>query len=281
MKRRRWSKQDERRLRELYPTHTQKQCAALLARPCGSIKTKIAKLRLAKRSRRIWLPAELRTLRKRFADLPSKQVAKILGRPRHAIEGKARKLGLRKSAAYLASPAACRLRRGDKVGWAHRFRKGVAPWNKGLRRPGWFAGRMRETQFKKGQRSRNWVPVGTVTPNADGYLRIKISDAPEPPGQRGANSPNWKFVHRTVWEEAHGPIPVGHRIWWKDGDHTNCALANLELLSDAEHMARTTIHNLPPEVKKAHQAVGALRRQITWVRKKGERSGQEQAAGLA
>jgi hypothetical protein len=85
------------------------------------------------------------------------------------------------------------------------------------------------------------MPVGTVKPNADGYLRMKVSDFPEPPGERGANSPNWKFLHVMVWEDAHGRIPKGHRIWWKDRNHKNCALENLELLSDKEHMARTTI----------------------------------------
>src|SRR5207253_2069672 len=137
---------------------------------------------------------------------------------------KARKLSLDKSPGYLRRFA--RLQPGHHHGKATQFPKGHAPANKGLRRPGYSVGRgrMQETQFKKGQKPGNWLPVGTVKPNADGYLQIKISDAPEPPDAKGANSPNWEFVHKRVWEAAHGPIPEGYRIWWKDGDRTNCAL---------------------------------------------------------
>jgi HNH endonuclease len=117
---------------------------------------------------------------------------------------------------------------------------------------------MRETQFKKGQVSRNYLPIGTVRTDADGYLRRKIAD-----GVGGFGNPKvWEFVHRRVWIEAHGPIPRGYRIWWKDGDHANCSLENLELLSGPEHMARTTIHTLPHALKEVIQLNGALKRKI-------------------
>lgn len=96
--------------------------------------------------------------------------------------------------------------------------------------------------------------------NGDGYLVRKISDLPN--NGRGALDRNWEFVHKRVWEDAHGPIPKGHRIWWKDRNHSNCALENLELLSDKEHMKRTTIHNWPPDLKHAIMMAGALRRKI-------------------
>ncbi|MGB2633890.1 MAG: HNH endonuclease signature motif containing protein [Candidatus Acidiferrum sp.] len=124
----------------------------------------------------------------------------------------------------------------------------------------WSRGRMRETQFKKGQRSQNYLPVGTIKANWDGYLRIKVSDIPH--NGAGAHDKNWEFVHKRVWEAAHGPIPKGHRIWWKDGNHENCALENLELLSDKEHMARTTVHTLPKDLVEVIQLKGALKRRI-------------------
>jgi len=40
---------------------------------------------------------------------------------------------------------------------------------------------------------------------------------------------------------------MGLYIWWKDGNHRNCALENLELLSGADHMARTTVHKVSPK----------------------------------
>lgn len=215
-----------------------------------------------------WTSVDNDYLRRAYPDQPSIDIAKKLGRSKSSVYGQATKLGLKKSAAYLA--AKCRLQPGSTIGAAFRFDRGHVPANKGLRRPGYSKGRMQETQFKKGGRPRNTLPVGTIKADADGYLRIKVGDAPEPLGRKGARSPNWQYIHKRVWEAAHGPIPPGHRIWWKDRDHANCALDNLGLLTDQQHIARTTIHNLPPELKQVIQLKGALKRVIR--RKAGERA---------
>ena len=47
-----------------------------------------------------------------------------------------------------------------------------------------------------------------------------------------------KTMHRWVWEEAHGPIPLGYVIHHKDGNKKNNALDNLEMLTREEHNAR-------------------------------------------
>jgi hypothetical protein len=218
---------------------------------------------LDKKRRHRWIETEEQLMRDKYPHRPGHEIASELGIELQHVYGKAHRMGLEKSEDFKASPMASKLRRGGNIGAAFRFPKGHVPANKGLRRPGYGVGRMRETQFVKGQRPRNYLPVGTIQPNADGYLRIKISDAPEPPGQRGAKSPNWEFVHKRVWEAAHGPIPKGHRIWWKDRNHSNCALENLELLSEKDHMARTTIHTLPPEIKRAITALTSVKRVIT------------------
>lgn len=36
-------------------------------------------------------------------------------------------------------------------------------------------------------------------------------------------------LNRVVWEEAHGPVPAGFEVCFKDGNKDNCALENLEL----------------------------------------------------
>lgn len=205
-----------------------------------------------------WSADEKEFLCLTFPDLPTVEIAAALRRSISTVYGQAYKLGLHKSAAYHASPEACRLRRGDKIGAAFRFLPGHVPANKGTRRPGYAPGRMRETQFRKGGRSANYLPIGTQRVDSDGYLREKIADGLGGFGNRNV----WAFVHRQVWEAAHGPIPEGHRIWWKDGDRMNCALDNLEILSGAEHMARTTIHNLPPALKGAITAAAALKKAI-------------------
>ena len=181
-----------------------------------------------------WTADELGRLRALYPVQSNRKVAELLKRSVFSINGAASTLGLRKTEEYLQSPEACRLRRGQpRPGVATQFQKGQAPANKGLRRPGWFRGRMRETQFRKGQRSgmaaKNWKPIGTVLADTEGYLRIKVRDAvygAEPTGF--GNTSVWPLLQRHVWEQQRGPIPSGHVIAFKNGNRQECAIENLE-----------------------------------------------------
>ncbi len=215
--------------------------------------------------KRLWSAADDRWLRKRYPHESTQKLATELRRTLKAVYARAKNMGLHKTDEYLDSPAACRLRRGDNVGAKFRFQKGHVPANKGLRRPGYAPGRMKETQFKKGQRNgvaaQRYMPVGStrviVDSGGKGYLYRKIADTPNVPWTR-----NWIPEHRRVWEEANGPIPRGHVLAFLNGDRTDIGLWNLECVSRREWMARHTIHTLPPELKNTIQLLGALHRQI-------------------
>ena len=202
-----------------------------------------------------WTAAEISRIKAEYPDTRTSDLAAALGVPAARVYAMAKKLGVSKSAAYLASPAACRLRRGDEVGKRFRFPKGHVPANKGMRRPGWSPGRMRETQFRKGQRGRNWMPLGSERINSDGYLDRKVQDTGYPPT-------DWRAVHILLWEQHHGPVPAGHKVVFRNGNKRDVRLDNLELLSNAEMMRRNTIHRYPEEVKKAMTARGTLVRAI-------------------
>lgn len=85
-----------------------------------------------------WPPEDIALLAREYPDTQTVKIAAALGRTLGQVYRKARALGLKKSEQYLASPAACRLRRGDNIGAAYRFKKGGLTWNKGLQ--GWTAG---------------------------------------------------------------------------------------------------------------------------------------------
>lgn len=178
-----------------------------------------------------------------------------------ATYSRARSLGLAKSAAYLKGPNSGRLSAGARVriGARTRFPKGHVPANKGLRRPGWFRGRMRETQFKRGERrgvaARLYKPIGTERVSKDGYLERKINDGL--PLQR-----RWRPAHLVLWESVHGPIPRGHALAFCNGDKTDIRLDNLELITRRALMARNTVHTLPKPLALTIQLMGALNRQI-------------------
>lgn len=208
-----------------------------------------------------WSDVELRLLRDHFADSRTDDLARALGRPYGAVAQKAANVGLRKSEAYLASPAAHRL---DGVkGMGTRFEKGLVPWNKGKE---WRAGgRSIETQFKPGRaahESRNYVPIGSLRLSKDGYLQRKVTDDP-----RLVPARRWVGVHRLVWEAAHGPVPPGHVVVFKEGkrsaDPSAITLDVLELVTRQQLMRRNSYHtNYPPEVARLIQLRGAINRQI-------------------
>lgn len=206
-------------------------------------------------SHRIWEPWELEFLHTTYASVSTKELAGRLRRSVNAIYGRAALMGLHKSAEYLALPDACRLRRGDKVGEGSRFARGHVPANKGLRRPGWCPDRMAETQFKPGARPHTWKSIGSTRLTNDGYQQRKISDTGYPPR-------DWVGEHTLLWEKAHGPIPKGHALIFKDRNKSNICLDNLELITRRELMRRNTIHNYPPELVDVIRLGAALKRQL-------------------
>lgn len=185
--------------------------------------------------RRAWTSADDALLRRHYAYATAANLARLLDRTDTAVKLRAQKLGLRKSAAYMTLQAG-------------RFRPGHRPTNAGLRRPGWAPGRMSETQFKPGRPAalaRNYQPIGSLRITKDGILQRKITDDPAlAPARR------WRAVHTLVWEAAHGPVPPGHLVVFRQGCRTTDSDAitpdRLEIITRAENMGRNSIHTRYP-----------------------------------
>jgi hypothetical protein len=202
-------------------------------------------------TRRPWTDAERAVVRARYADTPTVRLAAELGRPLKSVYTLADRLGLAKSREYM------RERHGTHAvtaGVATRFQPGIVPWNKGVSyQPG---GRVRETQFKPGNRPHGWVPIGSYRINGDGYLDRKVADD-------GRGPRDWVAVHRLVWIEAHGPVPADHVVVFKPGRRTTelaaITLDAVECITRRELLNR---NRMPPELQKLVQLRGALTRQI-------------------
>ena len=210
-----------------------------------------------KQRRRLWSDRELARLRELYPRKSTKAVARALNRPLPSVNKQAFIMGLKKDPEYLG-PMLRRMSRKLAVhGAPFRFPKGHVPENKGTRRPGWAPGRMRETQFKKGHVSARWDPeiyqVGALRVNADGYIDMKIKDGPRA----------WRQLHYILWEDAHGRVPKGRILRFKDGDKLNVDLANLELISRRENRLRNCIHRMYPKpLTLAILTLGQLKRRI-------------------
>ena len=273
-----WTSADESKLREVYATTKSEQLADMFGRSKKAVNSRAKVLGLQKAighgGKVAWTRKMDQQLRKLYPETLTRLLAPRLGVSRLAAHQRAAKLGIRKTAAFTERT----LREcGVQVrtsGAPHRFPKGHIPANKGLKMPGWGPGRMKETQFKKGQVSINTMPMWSFR-WVDGYLMLKTGKRHAPPSDR------WEYVHRLIWEQANGPLPhwTVARIWWKDGDHANNALSNLELVGAKDHMARTTVHTLPAPLPQLIQLAGALKRKIRSREKK--LNGEEHIAGSA
>lgn len=127
------------------------------------------------------------------------------------------------------------------------FEKGHTPHNKGLH-TGSYPG-MVATQFKKGGVPHNRRPVGSERVTRDGYLERKTAE------------PNvWRLVHVLNWEEAHGPVPAGHAVIFKNGDRTNPDVSNLMLVTRAElaRMNQKGLISANPEQTEVGQNIARL-----------------------
>lgn len=189
-----------------------------------------------------------------YATASTASIAQHIGHPAASVYRLANKMGLRKSEAYLATAASGRMGKGSTLGASTRFQKGHATHNKGKRMPEHIRAKVARTWFAKGN-----LPHNT---KEDGYTSIR----------KDSSGRHYIFIrtalgvhvhlHRKLWTDAHGAVPKGHCIAFRDGDSMNCTLENLECITLAERMSRTTIHNYPPDMRKAMRVLGKLRKTI-------------------
>ncbi len=108
---------------------------------------------------------------------------------------------------------------GLNTGFTGRFQKGNIPPNKGQKMSADMYEKCKATMFKKGQEPVNHRQVGSERITKDGYIEVKIAE------------PNkWRLKHLVIWEEANGPVPPKHCIFFMDNDRTNVSLENLRVI---------------------------------------------------
>lgn len=141
----------------------------------------------------------------------------------------------------------CRARNHWNSGLTGYFEKGHTPHNKGKKGIS-YAG-SEATWFKPGNIPHNHRPVGSIRIDRDGYISKKIAE------------PNkWRMLHVLNWEEAHGPVPPGHALIFKDGDRSNCEIDNLLLVARAELAVMNRRHLITgnPETAETSQQLARL-----------------------
>lgn len=190
---------------------------------------------------RRWTKAEIDYLLKAYAERSNADLAVFLHRSARAIGLKARSLGVHKSPEFAE--------RQHKVG---QFKPGYKPFNAGRKQEYYMSAEgianSSRTRFRKGEcrqdNPKNRKPGYECLRTEEGrsYWWIKPHD-----GRRMMPK------HRYIWEQAHGPIPKGWCVMFKDKNTTNCDLDNLYIISRGAQL-RKNYDALPEERKAACRA---------------------------
>lgn len=168
------------------------------------------------------------TIRREYLNIPVKTLGAMIGKSYKFLETRLRQLGL------VIPPEIIAQRKADS-----RIKPGHIPLNKGKSWdeqgiPEEVRERMRKNNFKKGQLPHNTFDRdGIISQRNDSrtgrpYMYIRVSLG------------KWREIHVVEWEKVHGKVPRGMVIAFKDGDSTNCALENLELMSMKDNMLRNS-----------------------------------------
>jgi hypothetical protein len=133
-----------------------------------------------------------------------------------------------------------------------RFEKGATSWNFGKRG---YMGANR-TSFKKGSMPHTKRRLWSERVGKDGFIEISV---PERNPYTGAPT-RFRHKHVWLWECAHGKVPKGHAVIFKDGNRRNFDLDNLLLVTRAELLSMNLhgYRDMPAELKPAVLALARV-----------------------
>lgn len=187
------------------------------------------------------------------------EIAEIIGKTVPAIHQMAINLGVKSTPEKIARTGRMSSNHPNVI--ASRYKKGNIPPNKGKKVSAEVYEKMKPHMFKKGETPLNYRPVGSERVNVEGYVEIKVADPK-----------TWKLKHRVIWEEAHGPIPEGHNIQFKDGNSLNVQLDNLYMISKADQLRNenSSVARYPQELRQIIALKGAIKRKINDYNRKNQ-----------
>ena len=160
------------------------------------------------------------------------------------------------------SVVACMKNHGITNGRDTRFPpggKGSRPWNKGRKMTPEQYEKCKPTMYSKGNRPKQYLPIGTEKKLSDGYIWVKVDDQ-----LCAKKNVNWKQKQRLIWEQHNGPVPEGMFVTFLDGNRENFAIENLALITRAEHarLNQSGLRSEDPEITAAALQLAKLTTKI-------------------
>ncbi|MDR2650850.1 MAG: HNH endonuclease [Prevotellaceae bacterium] len=227
-----WTEEQIEDLKKSYQNTDTSVLAERYSKTRKAVKTKAQNLGLRKNSKHKFSGSEIEQLKQLYADYSTAEIAKIMGLPKGAIYRKANALGLLKSKECVRE-VHCIVARNNTGFLKHSFQKGNISHNKGKRQTEYMSAegieRTKSSQFKRGH-----LPHNTKSDFAISKRVHKQTGIPYLYIRTGLGK--WILYQRYVWEQAHGAIPRGVNIQFKDGNTLNCELSNLYAIDRKNQM---------------------------------------------
>ena len=125
-------------------------------------------------------------------------------------------------------------RRGVKSGFDGKFKPGNVGYWSGKSRSADTWTKMQTTMLERGHTNGRCLPIGSEHFDKDCYVMVKIAQ------------PNvWKQKHIVLWEQAHGSVPEGMKVVFKNRDKYDIRLENLALCSQGVNAFMSLNHMIP------------------------------------
>lgn len=189
---------------------------------------------------KLFTPEEDQYLRDHYLTIPCKRMAKNIGRAEGSIAGRMKRLGI------VVPPEIVAVFKAQS-----QFQKGSVPQNKGQKMSPEVYNKIKKHFFQKGSVPHNIKTNGYIRMDKDGYQLIR------------KEKNKFVYLHRLIWEKAHGKIPKGNIIIFRDGDRSNFQIENLECITRNENSVRNRFApNYPREIQEVEYLRIQLKRKI-------------------
>ena len=200
--------------------------------------------------KKFWTEDEKVLFKQLYPNMFAEDVAKLFNCSVRSVYNIASQMKVKKSIEWQRQELQRQAVRLKIVGKERRFEPGHIPANKGQKMDIEQYEKCKVTMFVKGNKPHNIKWNGYERVSKDGYTEVRVAEK------------IFKLKHRIIWEQTYGPIPDGMIIVFKDKNKQNFDIANLEMITKQESIARNRMTNYPPELRNLIKLNNKLKKKL-------------------
>ena len=158
--------------------------------------------------------------------------------------------------------------RGINSGRTGHFRPGHQPWNAGTK----GMTQANSGSFTDGHEPHNTKWEGYERVTKDGIVEVSVRE----PNPHTGYERRFRPKHVLLWEQHNGPVPDSHCVVFRDGDPSNIAIDNFELMHRLEllRLNKRQHRKAPDEIKPVLITLARLEAKAIFLKNKAADGGE-------